>query len=320
MFDFVEIVLNLVFFGIFVWLMYYLFIVVPRRTKHAFTVFANKYHFVYHPTVQPPYTGLLLGRASNLVVGVRSHGMPITIFHLFHVVGSGKNRREYRRTVAAISIKNTHLHAYVNAKLNNLTEQISITKNHHYSAEGNFGKYFDMYFPGSKRVRSLSIFAPDVMSLIMADYGFNDIEIVNDVVYLYDFKFIDKANELEKFYLRAIKLADAIDNNTPHSIKFKTVAEALESHRAVLKRKDHETLKTLAGILLGLIFIFNFLTISFGPQEIPGGQIMIYALPAVVVLFILYGLRTAVVHGRLKRDYLEDRKDFQKDHKSVEPE
>ena len=170
-----------------------------------------------------------------------------------------------------------------------------------------------MYFPDLKRVRSLAIFAPDVLSLIMADYGFYDIEVANDVVYLYDFKYLYKESELEELYERALKLAEAIDNNTPQKITFSSTDEAMESHKTVLKRSDNQSLQIALGMLFGLLMIYSFMAIATEGQ-IAGGAFAVYGLAVATIVLACYAVYIIFRQARLRKKYLAEREDFRKDH------
>lgn len=172
--------------------------------------------------VLPPahtYTGLLPGKMREIVGGVDdSTHRSAWFFYLPYVVRQGKSRRVYRRTVVEMSIKPTKQHIFVNSKLNDMTEQMPSAKYVRYQAEGHFSKYFDIYTPAGKQVDALSLFAPDLMAHLMAEFGQYDIEILDDKLFVYEYSKLNTQVGMEAFYTKVQALATEIDSNAPRKL------------------------------------------------------------------------------------------------------
>ena len=201
-----------------------------QKRNQAFTSFSAKYGLTYEPKVQDQnYGGLVKGKVSNRAYGVdKATQKAVQIFYLTHrehtggLASSNSQRREvYRRTVASISLKNTNnTHIFLDSKVseNNPSDTVMLSSERRYKAEGDFGEFFNLYFPEGDQITALSIFAPDVMSLIVGYYGEYDIEIKNNTLFLYQYRQADNAEAYEKLYQAAYALAHAIDDNAPRPL------------------------------------------------------------------------------------------------------
>lgn len=255
------------------------------------------------------YKGLLIpGHITQVVTGTDAKtGKSVQLFHGVHTTGSGKSKKSYRRTIAVVTIRKAQVHAFINSTLNDLTEQISLDTSQRYIAEGNFGKYFEMYFPDKEHTRGLSIFAPDVMQLIMADYGFNDIEVLDNVMYLYEYKLITNNKELESFYQKAQKLAAAIDDNAPRKVNLQTVQGAA---RAVPSLSRGSATLWQKALLLGIVtaaLVQIFISPSSRARVLAS---LAYSVLWVVVLMGIFGAMIRSVYRR--RSYKKEQHLYKK--------
>ncbi len=261
-----------------------------NRITKTFQVFANRHGLLYAPFGLAAYKGLLIpGIITKVVSGTdKQTGKNVQLFHSVHTTGSGKSRRSYERTIAAVSTHKARVHAFINSTLNDLGEQVSLDTAQRYIAEGDFGKYFEMYFPDREHTKGLSLFAPDVMQLVMADYGFNDIEVLDDVVYLYEYKRITKAAELEQFYQKALSLAAAIDDNAPRRVNLQ-VAQGSTTAVPSLSRGHG---KLWQKLMIAAIFLTAFGQMFTSPTSRAGALagLMYLGVWVVVILVILGGV------------------------------
>lgn len=223
-------------FGLIVWFFFKSLGEVKRLSES--TVAFGMRHGLLIPSTHLTYRGLLAGSLGAQVRGVDSQtGRTVELFHLPCVEQSSRNRRSYRRTVLSLSIKPTGQHIFVNSRLNDVTEQMPHGEYERYQAEGQFSKYFDIYTPKGKQIEALSLFAPDLMAYMMAEFGRYDIEIVDDVVYIYEYSDLKEDAKLEDLYTLANGLAKEIDSNAPRKPILKK-ADGAPSESAVTSMRS----------------------------------------------------------------------------------
>lgn len=256
------------------------------------------------------YKGLLPGRLVAAVVGVDSGThRSAELFYYFHTVGSGKNRREYQRTVVGVSIKPTHQHIYVNARLNDMTEQMPAGRYVRYQAEGQFSKYFDIYTPEGKQVEALSLFAPDLMARLMAEFGQYDIEILDDKLYVYAYSKLTEQAEMEALYQLVNGLAVEVDSNAPRKVTLHQAAGDPEAS-AVTTMHGHN----LKGVVVAVVFfvviqlvLWNANFTVKATEELPVSYFIMLGILAVT--FIIVAIQMFRGH-RLSKQYEIDRQQF----------
>ncbi len=286
-------------------LFWYMFVVLPARLRKNFLQFASTHSLAYTPIAQSlGYRGILPGNASNLVTGqdAQTHRQ-VQVFHYVHVVGSGKNRKEYDRTVLALNIKRTNTHIFVNSRVNDLPEQVDLAKSQRFAAEGDFGKYFDIYSPEGQQIQALSIFAPDAMSFVMAECGFYDIEIVGDTLYIYDYKLRRTQQELEEFYQLGNKLAVVLDDNAPRTLNMQgATGQPATSAVTALKKSTNP---------VAIALVLMFVLMNFGQRLfIKNAETAALITPLFSIGIIVLSLGFALRAARLKQNYLRDRQKF----------
>lgn len=291
--------------GFMVGLFYYMFIVLPARLRKNFLQFAGSHGLTYGVAAQSiGYRGILPGNASNLVAGKDTQtNRQVQLFHYVHVVGSGKNRKEYDRTVLALSVKRTDSHIFVNSRVNDMTEQVDLAKSQRFTAEGDFGKYFDIYSPEGQQIQALSIFAPDAMSFVMGECGFYDIEIVNDTLYVYDYKLRRTQQELEDLYQLGNKLAAVLDDNAPRTLNMQgATGQPASSAVTALKKSSNP-------IMVAVVIVFVFM--NFGLRSFMSSTTApVWITPVFSIGIVVFSLAFAIRAERLKKNYLRDRQKF----------
>ena len=280
-----------------------------EETKKNFATFASMHGLAYLGKADPRYAGMLPGYVQHLVEGTDSKiGKQVQLFHFDYTTGSGKNQRTYYRTVIAIRINPTKAHIFLNSRINDATEQINLSRSERYAAEGTFAKYFDIYSPKSTTLSALSIFAPDTMALVMADYGFYDIEIVDDILYLYDYTQRRTVSAMESLYHSGLHLANDINTNTPKKLKLQH-AQGAVSPSAITALKSGNSLARFIGIPLVIaVFWFgvNLSAMTISPK------IMVVFLIAMIIIVPTGVVWTLIAQERRKQNYLEDRLAFAK--------
>lgn len=296
----VQLVLLVGFFA----LIYRMFYYPERAYDRIFSTLAAKYGLLYQRKGEIAYKGIILGRVGRVMhSNDPSDYRQLALFHYTHETGSGKSRRIYQRTVVAVPVNPTGVHLFINSELNDMEETPNLDKSQRYEAEGTFGKYFDMYFPGGKQIEALSIFAPDVLALIMGKFGEYDMEIVDDVLYLYAYEQSIKQDVVENVLLLAKELAQAVNSNTPRTLLLTRTSQARQREGVPILRLQGKqigvaTILTVVGfVLLYLVNIFNFQDGIISP-------ILIFIL--VIGSFVSAVVRTGMI-ARKKKDYQKER-------------
>lgn len=283
---------------------YYILAVLPARLRKTFVDFAANHGLGYDPKNRVvSYRGLLKGNPSNIVTGVdKDTKNKVDLFHYIHVVGSGKNRRVYNRTVLALNIKKTNVHIFVNSKINDATEQVGLESSQRYSAEGDFGKYFDIYSADGKNIESLSIFAPDAMSFVMAECGFYDLEIVGDILYIYDYNLLNNVQELEKLYALGHRLVKVLNDNAPKALNMQSAAG----------NPDASAITSLKMSKFKLIYIpfiaFFYGIVLYGRTSDSDEMPIIF--PILFIGIFALAIFGVIKNQRMKKNYLSDRQKF----------
>lgn len=281
-----------------------------QKRQEALQQFAAEHHMTIQSSNEVQYDGLLnLGVTSNVMRSeTRDTSKQIQVFHSVYTTGSGKNRRMYSRTIASVPIRPSGIHAYINSVLNDVSEQISLDASQRYIAEGDFGKYFEMYFPLQQHTKGLAIFAPDVMQVIMADYGHLDIEIQDTVLYLYEYKTLTSVADLGRFYQLATKLAEALNSNAPRMLNLPVASDAMpagQTKRAI-PRLQIGTSWVPLGVFL-LIFGFTLYSMILPVERRLSVANVTLTVVMFGIIFLLAGISSVKAIAKRKA-YQNDKK------------
>ena len=277
-----------------------------KKQQKTFAFFAASHKLAFTPeNTSQSYKGSLKGELSNTISGTDLNtNRVISMFQYIYTTGSGSDSRVYYRTVLALTIKETNVHLFINSKVNDTTEQVELKSSQRYTAESDFGKYFDIYSTENKQIESLSIFAPDAMSFVMAECGLYDIEIVNDTLYIYTYDLLDTLQELEDFYTLGNILAKVIDDNTPNKHNFKVASGQPSSSAVTSLKKTNNYFKYALVLLFPIIFIapFKLHTILKYTQTSSGWIYIIFML-TFIISFCYKLYKDSVI----KNNYTKDR-------------
>lgn len=288
-------------FGLVFFLIIKAFISGSKASK-VFQAYTATTGLTYVPKDSTGYKGVVTGTISDKARGQDpTTGKLTELFYLSRVEGSGKNRHTVLHTIASVQLKGAKANVFINSQLNDAQSLPKLDPSQRYTAEGDFGKYFDIYFPTGQQVPSLSLFAPDVLSLLMAEYGYYDVEVVDDILYVYAYYRMNKPEELEKLRSLAVKLAIAIDTNSPKSIGLGLAPQT------AMPRLNNQKLSWKAALIVLGVVIFHYIT-SFGEFSGSIPPYTSYILFAVVAILTIIGL---IRRQRQKDNYELDRKAHQ---------
>lgn len=165
------------------------------KQRLRLSMFAKDNQFEYTAKISDPgEPGIIFDeghsrQAINVLTG-SSHGSDFSIFNYQYVTGSGKSRQTHVYGVIKMSLSRRLPHVLLDAKSNNLFGKISnlpasFGGNQSLRLEGNFNTYFDVHVPDGYGQDTLYFLTPELMALLI-DHGRKfDIEVVDDVLYLY---------------------------------------------------------------------------------------------------------------------------------------
>lgn len=169
--------------------------------------FAAKNKLAYTPIVEGSVhrTGLIFqqGGHSKKTQDILS-GAGFEAANYTYVTGHGKNAHTHTWGYIAIPLERHVPHMLLDSKKNNLqlfgkdvvgSLPITFKKDQILSLEGDFNNHFTLYAPKEYERDALYIFTPDLMALLIDQTAEYDVEVVDDMLYVYStthFKFTDR--------------------------------------------------------------------------------------------------------------------------------
>lgn len=219
---------------------------------------------------------------------------------------------EYKRTVLQVEIPNIKTQFILNSKLNNADNHGENLNKYKYSQKlitsESIYKYVDMLTPRNDEVNFLVLLSPDVIGLILRDFVDADIELVDDQLYVYFYKYLDP--EDASTYIS--KLDGLLQKMKLRSTDLRTPIQLLSGGQvariAVLKQQSRK-LKTLLGMhmrLLVVSLLLPFLLIWPSPNLTFSSNYLVMVLVTLFLLHVFkYFIRFVIQENlkyRIKRD------------------
>lgn len=150
---------------------------------------ANNLELIYDRD-DPAYSGMIFdeGDSRHISEALRFPG-GFEIGNYKYTTGSGDNRRTTTWTYAKIQLAKKLPHMVLDAKHNNflgLTNLPDVFRSkQELRLEGDFNKYFNLYAPNGYERDALYVFTPDVMMAMIDHVKQYDMEVVDDILYIY---------------------------------------------------------------------------------------------------------------------------------------
>lgn len=154
---------------------------------------ANSFFFT-EKMIDPGYSGLLFNHghsriATNAIDGIYK-GRDFSLFNYSYTIGGGKNRQTYRYGVIRVHLSRRLPHVVLDAKANNLLGKLSnlpsfFSASQKLQLEGDFNIYFNLYVPEGYGIDALYFLTPELMALLVDKGQKYDIEVVDNVLFLY---------------------------------------------------------------------------------------------------------------------------------------
>lgn len=137
------------------------------------------------------HSGLIFQHGSSQVIkDVFTFPDGTEIGNYSYITGSGRSKRVHTWGYACMRLNRDMPHMVLDATQNNLFQRFSnlpdtFGNEQKLSLEGDFDSYFTLYAPAQYKRDALYLFTPDVMAKFI-DHGKSyDIEVIDDVLYMY---------------------------------------------------------------------------------------------------------------------------------------
>lgn len=169
-----------------------------RRTELSILAHTKGYQFTQGDVAGHSSATYNNGTFSDKLSGVLSEsGNVFDVYYQKDVRGSGKRRREYRRTILRVATPDILTQFIINSRLNNIDDMANdlsaYNKNQTLKLEGNFSDFFDVLTPEGDQRQLLMLLAPDVMEHILYTLSEYDIEVRDGSLFVYAYKYLDAA-------------------------------------------------------------------------------------------------------------------------------
>jgi len=179
---------------------------------------SNGYEFEKTGTVDEAYGDVfrIAGRqgVTDIVTG-RYHNCEMRLFLYQVIVGSGRYSTTYRFTVMELDLHGQMPHLLLSNKSSKLrltdkagsaATAFSGEEAASVSLEGDFNKYFTLDVTKGQETQALEVFTPDVMQLMEEDSKHYDVEVVENLIYVYFGKYVGTGQQLSEMFALAEKL------------------------------------------------------------------------------------------------------------------
>lgn len=161
-----------------------------RRLRLA--VFAERNGFEFRPTDDSVYPGVVFqqggGRRLENVLR-RSGERVVEVGEFVFETGNEKNRRVHRRGYLLLQLDRRLPHILLDARANNglfgSNLPIGFNRSQILSLEGDFDRHFTLYCPSGYERDALYVFTPEVMAAFIDSASHVDVEIVDDLLFVY---------------------------------------------------------------------------------------------------------------------------------------
>lgn len=244
------------------------FFVKSTRQKIRVTDFADKNQLEYiSGPVKKDREGLIFneGHSRNISEGFRAKNHDfMEIGNYTYITGSGKNSQTHRYGFISISLPRRLPHILLDSVKNNYMGFMSnlpgyLRNNQKLMLEGNFNDYFTLYVPEGYGRDALYVLTPDIMRMFIEQAEEYDIEIVDDVLYVYTSGSFDLANQasLEKLFAMAAKIKAEIHHQTDY------YADERIGNRGVnVVSRQGQRLKKFSTTKIVLYIVLSFILIQ----------------------------------------------------------
>lgn len=202
------------------------------------------------------------GRSRKLgdIVHADIDGHMCSVYMFQFTTGSGRSRQVHFYTIARVVLERQFPHIILDSKSSwALRDRGSATAN--VKLEGDFNKYFSLYFDKGEHIDALSIVTPDVMQTLIKSNQSQDIEIVDNNIFFMSAR--DRRNDkvLPGLFVSVDALADEIGHKAK-TIQYKTDRVPNQTHLTQLAAdyfKSGDKVISNIAIILIILFLMPFI-------------------------------------------------------------
>lgn len=161
--------------------------------RYRLSTFAARNNMLYSTTARTPdYDGAIfrVGNSRTIYERLWRDTEPqMELGNYRYTTGSGKNKTTHHWSYLAVRLPRRLPHMLLDAKGNNSlfgsNLPLSFGRDQRLSLEGDFDQHFTLYCPREYETDALYIFTPDLMALLIDDAADLDVEIMDDVMFVY---------------------------------------------------------------------------------------------------------------------------------------
>lgn len=227
--------------------------------------FAQQNGFAFTPNTQSPYyPGMIFNRGYNRASMDRVHSAPgqrlFDIGTMRYTTGSGRSRADVKWGYMAFQLDRKLPHIVLDSRQNNASLlgadlsnlPVSIDRNQRLSLEGNFDDYFTLYCPAQYERDALYVLTPDLMVLLIDNVAPFDVEIIDDVAFVYSK--LDESLDHEAYARRLFAILDTVGNQTVRQTRIYADERVADRNQNTVAPQG-QRLKTKMPLLVVLITV-----------------------------------------------------------------
>ena len=157
--------------------------------------------------------GIGHSRSISHVIDSINESHPVRIFFYSYIVGEGKSSHTYQNTVFEKTFDCIVPHILVHKPDLFFSNDIPVFEGGvNLTLEGDFNKYFSLTVQKDFEMEAYEIFTPDVMEELIETSKKFGFEFIQNKLYIYTRKFIDKRTELDDLFTLSEKLCSQFES------------------------------------------------------------------------------------------------------------
>lgn len=232
--------------------------------------FAQQNNFVFTPhTTNLHYPGIIFAQGHDRQFFGRVHSTPEQRYFdagaVQYTVGYGKNETTVRWGYMVLQLDRKLPHIVLDSKQNNASIfsasmsnlPVTFRGTQKLSLEGDFDKYFTLYCPQDYERDALYVLTPDLMALLIDNASPFDVEIVDDLMFVYSQQNLTLDNEA--YARRIFAIMDTVGRQTIRQTKSyadERVADSSQDTVAPQGRRLRTRWSTTSVIVVGFALLY----------------------------------------------------------------
>jgi len=197
------------------------------------------------------------------VVGILDE-TPFLLFNYEYVTGNGKNSRTISATIVRFTLDKSLPYILLDSQKNRTGAARIPSNAQHQSLEGDFDKYFRLYIQDGAAIEALSFITPDVMQTLIQSNSSQDIEIVNNQLFLICAGDVTRRDSIQSLFISSRKILSEIIHKTntyrPNIATTQLSAISYATNQKYIPSRTR-TFNKVFTIVFAIIFILMFIWI-----------------------------------------------------------